>query len=493
MPSTLSPFLQGAYMPVYTERTAHRLPVTGRLPEELDGLFTQIGGNPVDPPRQRDLHGYSWFTQDGMVSGIRLRGGRAEWFRNRWVRSRRICRALGEARPPGPRRFPIDVVNTNVVCHGGMLLALVESGCVPARLSSTLDTLEYTDLHGGLPRGFTAHPKIDPVTGELFAFVYSPLRTTADYLVITPDGTTRKHERIPLGGRPMMHDIGLTEHHVVLFDLPVRFDFPAAARGRFPWKWDPRHHARIGLLPREGGAGSVRWFHIAPCFLFHTVNAVEEDGRVRVSAIRHDRMFGEGSADPFGNEGGMPWEWTIDPVTGQVTERQLDDHLQELPRINPQRIGRPFRHCYSIAGGEAGRLTYQPEMLLKHDFTRQRTEERTHADGCVPTEPVFVPRAHGDGDDDGWVLHLLLDPVRHESRLVVVDARDFTGPPVATVHLPIRVPFGFHSSWIPAADLEAVDAAALTAREEPAAQKPRPRGRRAVLRPRPAEGLRHTS
>jgi carotenoid cleavage dioxygenase len=451
-----SPYLRGVYTPAYTERTAHALPVKGRLPEELDGLFTQIGANPVAPPRRREKAGYSWFSQEGMVCGVRLRGGRAEWFRNRWIRSKQVCRALGEPRPAGPRRFFTDIVNTSVVCHGSMLLALVESGCLPARLTSTLDTVEYTDLRGALPHGFTSHPKLDPGTGELYAVVYSPLRSYADYVVITPEGVARKLERIPLGGRPMMHDIALTENHVVLFDLPVRFDPRAAVRGRFPWHWSERHDARIGILPREGSARNLRWFHVPRCFLFHTVNAFEQDGRIRIWALRYPRMFAGASEDPFEDGAGRPWEWSIDLATGEVAERQLDDRQQELPRTDPRRLGRPFRHYYSVGGGDLALREHRPDVLVKGDLALGLSEERRHRGGAVPTEPVFVPR--GPGEDDGWILHFLLDPVHQESELVVLDARDFAGPPVASVRLPMRVPFGFHSSWIAGAELAAVDA-----------------------------------
>jgi carotenoid cleavage dioxygenase len=457
-----SPFLRGVYTPAYTERTAHLLPVRGTLPEELDGLFTQIGGNPVAPPRRRGTADYSWFSQEGMVSGIRLRGGRAEWFRNRWIRSKGVCRALGEPRPSGPRRFFTDIVNTSVVCHGSMMLALVESGCLPARLTSTLETVEYTDLRGSLPHGFTAHPKLDPRSGELYAVVYSPLRTYADYVVITAGGAARKVERIPLGGRPMMHDIAITENHVVVFDLPVRFDPRAAVSGRFPWRWNERHDARIGILPKEGSARNLRWFHIPRCFVFHSVNAFERDGLIKVWALRYPRMFHGTSVDPFENGAGQPWEWSIDLATGAVAERQLGDRQQELPRTDPRRLGQPFRHYYSIGGGDLALRAREPDLLIKGDLERGLSEERRHPGGAVPTEPVFVPR--GPGEDDGWILHFLLDPLHHESELVVLDARDFTGPPVASVRLPMRVPFGFHSSWIPAADLDGVDAALVSRR-----------------------------
>jgi len=100
---TTSPFLLGAFAPVMREISAYVLPVAGTLPAELDGLFTQIGPNPIKPPKHTDVDRYQWFAQDGMVSGVRIRHGRAEWFRNRWVRSSRVTRALAVASEPSRR------------------------------------------------------------------------------------------------------------------------------------------------------------------------------------------------------------------------------------------------------------------------------------------------------------------------------------------------------------------------------------------------------
>lgn len=190
-----------------------------------------------------------------------------------------------------------------------------------------------------------------------------------------------------------------------------------------------------------------------------SVNAVEEDGRVRVYALRYATMFDGTSQDPFAYGAGRLWEWTVDMDSGRVAERQLDDRQQELPRVDPRRIGRPFRHYYGLSGADRGLATYEPESLLKYDLVEERTEERRLPGGSVPTEPVFVPRPGSGGtEDDGWILHFLIDPLQQKSDLVVLDARDIAGPPVATVRLPVRVPFGFHSNWIPGPDLEAVGA-----------------------------------
>lgn len=140
---TTSPFLLGAFVPVTAETTTDQLPVSGTVPDELGGLFTQIGPNPVRPPKHTDISRYQWFAQDGMISGVRIRDGQGQWFSNRWVHSSRVAKALGQFRTPGPRHFPIDTVHTNVISHGGRLLALVETGCSPVQIDADLSTVAY--------------------------------------------------------------------------------------------------------------------------------------------------------------------------------------------------------------------------------------------------------------------------------------------------------------------------------------------------------------
>lgn len=452
-----SPFLLGAFAPVYRETTAVTFPVTGHIPPDLNGLFTQIGPNPIRPPRHTDTDRYQWFAQDGMISGVRLQDGRAQWFRNRWVRSTRVTRALGEPRTPGRRHFPVGTVHTNVVSHAGLLLALVETGCTAVELTPELESVRYTDVNGTLPNGASAHPKFDSATGELHAVVYSPLRTFAQYRVLDNTGALLANRRVDLGGRPMLHDIALTSGHVILFDLPVRFQVGAAVAGRFPYRWDERHQSRIGVLPRHGD-GDVRWFPIEPCFLFHTVNATETNGHVTVKAVRYRRLFDSGAADPL-TQAGQLWQWTINLTTGEVIEEQLDDLLQELPRISPRNITAPSRFHYAITAGAERVSSHVPQSLLKYDHRTAQSQLRRAKPNTVPTEAVYVPdpgvdAGSDDTQDGGWVLHFSFDEERQASDLVVLDAQNFTGDPAAVIHLPVKVPFGFHSSWISDTDLD---------------------------------------
>src|SRR5690242_7710361 len=94
-------YLEGNFAPVREELT-----VTGHIPDYLDGRFLRNGPNPV---AEVDPAHYHWFTGDGMVHGVRLRDGRAEWYRNRWVRSAAVRNALGEPEPATPERMSAPI------------------------------------------------------------------------------------------------------------------------------------------------------------------------------------------------------------------------------------------------------------------------------------------------------------------------------------------------------------------------------------------------
>ena len=251
-----SPFLEGPYAPVAEEITAFDLPVTGSLPAELSGRYLRNGPNPLglDGPSPH------WFLGPGMVHGVRLRGGTAEWYRNRWVRSRQLAGALGEKWPGGPVHAGMDfAANTHVIAHAGRILATVEAGPLPYELSPELDTLGPCDFDGTLPGGWAAHTKLDRQTGDLHAVAYFWGWDHVQHVVVGTDGRVSSTTDVPVSDGPMMHDFALTETYVVLFDLPVTFSMAAAESGsQLPYAWNPSHQARVGLLPRRGGNRAVR-------------------------------------------------------------------------------------------------------------------------------------------------------------------------------------------------------------------------------------------
>jgi carotenoid cleavage dioxygenase len=422
MTTTIS-FLDGNFAPVSEEVTTGELPVSGRLPEELTGRLVRIGPNPKAAP---DPATYHWFTGDGMVHGVRLEGGRAAWYRNRWVGG-------GE------------VVNTHVIGVDNRTFALVEAGNSPVELTEELETIGRCDFGGTLDGSFTAHTHADPATGDLHGVTYHWSWDHIRHVVVGPDARVRREERIPVPDAPMVHDCAITERFVVLFDLPVTFDLEAAAGGALlPYRWNPDHPPRIGLLPLAGPATEVRWFEAPSCFVFHTLNAYDDGDTVVIDLVRHPRMFATLLNGPYE---GLPSleRWTLDLARGTLATATLDDAGQEFPRIDERLTGRAHRYGYATAFGEG--IEHGP--ALKHDLARGTREVHDHGPGRVGLEPVFVPRSDGTAEDDGWVLAYVYDRAEDRSDVVVLDAQDFAGEPVATIHLPARVPFGFHGSWLP--------------------------------------------
>ncbi|MET0146993.1 MAG: carotenoid oxygenase family protein [Ilumatobacteraceae bacterium] len=439
--------MTGANAPVTEEITAVDLEVVGELPDELDGRFLRNGPNPLGPVDPATHH---WFVGDAMVHGVRLRDGRAEWYRNRWVRSDSVADRLGEPHRPGVMYGGMDTANTNVIGLAGRTLAVVEAGARPFELSFDLDTIERCDFGGTLPHGYAAHPKRDPATGDLHAIAYHWALPHIEYVVVDATGRVRSVEAIEVDGGPMVHDCAITERYVVVMDLPVAFDIDDAMAGvRFPYAWDDARAARVGLVPLGGSGSDVRWFDIAPSYVFHPLNAWDDGERVIVDVVRYERVF---DAHRLGPDDSPPqlWRWTIDTATGQVREDQLSDRPLEFPRVDERRVGR--RHTVGWAtevrrdhgsNGFGGRL-------MRIDGA---TGDMTTIDlgpGRQSGEWVMVPRDVDAAEDDGWLMSFVYDPVVDRSSLVVLPAADPGAGPVASVTLPTRVPRGFHGNWVPA-------------------------------------------
>jgi carotenoid cleavage oxygenase len=450
MTTVTNPYLQGNFAPVHEELTATKLAVSGSIPEQLCGRYLRNGPNPVTAP---DPASYHWFTGDGMVHGVRLRDGGAEWYRNRWVRSSEVAEALGEAPKPGPVHGNGDFAdNTNVIGHAGRTFAIVEAGSLPYELTYELDTVGSCDFDGTLAGGYTAHPKRDPQSGELFAVSYFwGWGDEVEVSIIDTDARVRSSRRVTVGGPVSIHDCAITERALVLLDLPVVFDLQAATEGAlFPYRWQDGYHSRVGLLPRDGDSTEVVWHDVEPCYVFHVMNAYDEPGGsgVVLDVVRHPSMFRTNLLGP--NEGAATLErWHLDGRGGAVKEERLDDHAQEFPRVDERVVGRPHRYGYAVAGVTTDDMPGRESVLVCHDFERGTSVERSFGRGAGVGEAVFVPRSDDAAEDDGWLLTLAYSPDKDTSALYILNAGDPTGDPQAVVELPQRVPAGFHGNWVP--------------------------------------------
>lgn len=441
-----NPFLAGPFAPVPAETTATRLRVTGRLPPELNGVLVRIGPNPRHVANPAAYH---WFLGDGMVHGLRLADGLAHWYRSRFVGSDSVRRDQGLPPLPGPRRGMADVVNTNIIGHAGRLWALVEAGACPVALDGELNSLRHGLFTSGEARGFSAHPHLDPATGELHAVCYDGLdHRRLWYRVIDREGRLAREVAVPVQHGPMVHDCALTSSHVVLLDLPVTFSVKAALTGAaLPYAWNPRHTARVGLLPRHGAGRDVRWFGVEPCFVFHTANAFDlPDGGAVLDVVVHGRMFDRSRQGPEDQAVTLE-RWTLNARSGRVEREVLSRERQEFPRIDERRTGQPYRYAYTV-GIAVSRPA--PNALFRHDLQRGETQAHVYGPGQLSGEVVFVPRHAGAAEDEGWLLSYVHDLDGGPSRVVILNADDLGGPPQAVIELPVRVPLGFHGNWIPA-------------------------------------------
>jgi carotenoid cleavage dioxygenase-like enzyme len=447
---TTNPYLEGNFGPVLEEVTAVDLPVTGQIPEALTGRYLRNGPNPVSAPEPSTYH---WFTGDGMVHGIRLRGGRAEWYRNRWVRSAEVARALGEEPRPGAVHAGMDFApNTNVIGHAGRTFAIVEAGARPYELSNDLETIGPCDFGGTLEGGYTAHPKRDPLTGELYAVSYFfGWGNDVEVTILDTDARVRSRRRIAMGGPVSLHDCAITQRFIVLLDLPVTFSMDAAAAGAsFPYRWEEGYHSRVGLLPRDGDSTDVVWHDVEPCYVFHPMNAFDDLGGAGIvlDVVRHPSMFRTHQLGP--SEGTPTLErWHLDGHGGAVKEERLDDRGQEFPRVDEQRVGLHHRYGHAVAVGDPDDIPGTESVLLRHDFERGTSEARSFGRGASLGEAVFVPRGGAAGESDGWFLLLVHSAATDTSALHILNADDLAGEAQAVVQLPQRVPAGFHGNWVP--------------------------------------------
>lgn len=442
------PYLTGVHAPMKDEQTITDLKVTGTIPAELAGRYVRIGPNPINP----DPRGHHWFIGDGMVHGVRLQDGKALWYRNRYIRSMDLESKGGPKAAPGPRRGRRDLINTNVVQHNGKLLAMVEAGSFPAELDENLETVAYTDFGGSMTTPFSAHPHEDPLTGELHAIVYDGMtQNTVWHVVVSKDGKVVRQEPIPVQDGPSIHESAITKNYVLVFDLPVTFSMKALIGGQqFPYAWNPEHKARVGLLPRDGSADQIVWCDIDPCYIFHVANAYERpDGVVVCDCSVHETMFAGGPDGPNGKALGME-RWLINPTGGKVERVTLDPTPQEFHRPDERRFGQSYRYAWSLGlpGGDSAFLGDAP--IYRHDLETGERQAHDFGPGKVPGEFVFVPRSADAPEGDGWVMGYVIDAAQETSDLVILDASDMSLPAVAKIHIPHRIPPGFHGNWIPA-------------------------------------------
>jgi carotenoid cleavage dioxygenase len=449
-------FLSGLMAPVADERNDLDLEVIGRLPSGLKGMFVRNGPNPQFSPDGA----YHPFDGDGMIHALYLDGGKAR-YRNRWIESRGLLaeRKRGRACYGSVAEFRLpeqeildeagmmkNNANTNFVRHAGRYLALMEAA-PPTELSRELETRGEFDFGAKLEGPMTAHPKIDPRTGEMHFFGYGPFPPYLRYHVADASGELVRSVAIDLPASVMIHDFALTENYALFFDTPGIFDLSAMMEGKPGVRWEPERGSRIGVLPRRGAAEEIRWFEIDNCYVVHFWNAWDHDGVIEIHAPVFEEMPGGLQFEtPDQLQEALPWRWSLDLASGRVTNEQTDDRTGEFPRINDQYVSGRHRYQYNTLA-RSWAFEFDFHGVVKYDIESGSAEQYIYGDRAVSGEHVFAPDSAGQNEDDGWLMSVVNDPDTSRSELCVIDARDVSAGPVARVVVPRRVPLGFHANW----------------------------------------------
>ncbi|KAL2786704.1 carotenoid oxygenase [Aspergillus keveii] len=476
---------QGFMKPCRFEGEIRDLEVEGTIPDRIDGTFFRVMPDPQYIPF---IENDPWFNGDGSISAFQVRGGRVN-FKQRYVQTEKVVRErqankalLGKYRNKYTDAVEFKVrstANTNVLYFNGKLLACKEDSPPYMLDPSTLDTIGLCDFDGQLPSmTFTAHPKIDPVSGELVGFGYEAKGDgTPDvcYYSITPDGKFTETVWLVAPVVGMIHDFAVTENWVVFPIIPQTCDIERMKQGGERWQWDPNLPVYFGVLPRRGAQGSdVKWFRSPNAFPGHVYNAYEEAGNVHVDISISDKNVFFWWPDAEGNSpdpreiAAFLFRFTIDPTATDLDLPPAELLLQEnneFPRIDDRWSMKKHHHGFfnlmdmtagtnwpaimPVVGGG-----FPPYNSLGHlDLRTNKLDKYFPGPTHFAQEPAFVPRSETAEEGDGYLLALVNNYATMLSELHIVDTRNFTKPQ-AVVYLPVRLRPGLHGNWVDAKDME---------------------------------------
>jgi carotenoid cleavage dioxygenase-like enzyme len=443
--SSTSPALSGAFAPVFDERDDADLKVQGEIPPGLRGVFMRNGPNPQFQP---DEHYAYPFDGTGMIHAIYIENGRVR-YRNRWVMTNemRAERSAGHRIYNSSFSAPphADLANTNIIHHAGRYLAIFEAG-VPYEVDREINTVGLFDYGGKLPTVMSAHPKLDPHTGELLSLAYSARTGALVYLRADRAGQLDRIVPFQAPWPAMIHDVSITEHHLVAFIGPLVFD---RSRPGPPATWQPEKGTVVAVVPRDAKSDAdVIWAKGSPFFQFHTMNAFAEGNRIQVVVPWYDSFSFTHPSSRLELH-----RLVIDTKTRTLDDETLDDQPCEFSRINEAHLGRRARYGY--AGLRDPRPGEKPQMgafeaIARYDLTTGKKVVHHFPAGATVCEPVFVADPVGKGEEDGFIFTFVHHAGSDNGSFVILDARNLSAEPLSVVSLPRRVPAGLHGSWTPA-------------------------------------------
>ncbi len=460
------PNLAGGFAPIQMECEAPDLVIRGEVPRDLNGTFFRNGPNPQFAPRGR----YHWFGGDGMLHAFAVRDGHVS-YRNRWVRTLkwRLEHEAGTSLFSAFDRMASDervrtmqtdgLANTNVVWHAGKLLALEEAHAPFQVDPDTLESLGPWTFQDKLVGPMTAHPKIDPETGEMLFFGYNTagmMTPDMSFHVVDRNGRLTRSETFQAPYAAMVHDFMVTRDHVIFPIMPLTGSMERAMSGAPAYAWEPEMGTRIGIMPRSGTVADMRWFKGDPAYVFHPMNAHTRGDTVVCDVCEFEEapLFPKPDGTPGDPSKAVPrlTRWTFDLArnSSDYKVERLSDLACEFPRLDERRTGLDYRYGYFACDSEPESRVGGFNGIGRIDHHTGKLDIYDVGAGCATNEPIFVPRSDDATEGDGYLLANVYDDNRKASHLVILDAQNVADGPLATAYLDHRVPFGFHGNWQPA-------------------------------------------
>ena len=481
------PTSKGFFAPERTEADVYDCEVIGKVPTDMNGAFVRVGGDWFYPPMFKDD---APLNEDGYISMFRFKNGVVD-YKGRWVKTQRWKNdhaarrqlygyyrnpytddpSVRDTKRPNAR----TVSNTSPLIHGGKLFTLKEDGLPHQINPNTLETIGPYDFNGRWKsQTFTAHPKIDPVSGEMISYGYEATGLASDDLFIyTADkaGRITREVRCKVPYVSMIHDMAVTQKHIVIPFCGYVTSEERLKAGKVHWGWDPTKPSYIGIIPRDGEAKDMRWFKGPQRCMMHTFNAHTVGNKVILEA-----PFWDGNFFPFfPNVDGSRW----DPSKAKAYVRRLtfdlnskDDAWQEeilfqtpvvdLGKVDPRVVTLPTQYGFTgfadpnrpfdtkRGGNLAGRVT---NSYGRFNFQTGKLDSYFAGDTHSLEECSFVPRAGSTKEGDGYLIGVAANYAEMRCELIIADAQNLAAGDIARVILPFRSTAQVHGVWADAHEL----------------------------------------
>ena len=467
--SDTNPFLNFPYGSIQMECDASDLIVEGEVPADLCGSLYRAGPNQRFSPRGD----YHLFMGDGMVHAFHIKDGKVD-YNNRWVRTAKWKHEdrAGETLINPMNPFDCDpqysdfvftdkdgTANTATVWHGGRLLVM-EEGHPPYEIDPrTLESIGSWNFRGKLNTAMTAHPKIDPDTGEMVFFAYmasGPFSSDVMLHKVNKEGILTDSIQIPTPYSAMVHDFVITENYIIIPVMPITGSLERAMEGGPPFAWEPDKGVHLGIIPRDSSSSEdVRWIEMDMCFTFHFMNGFDKGGVITVDCCQFEQapLFPTPSGESTEKSQPHLTRWTIDmnKDDARASFERIDEFESEFPQCDPRHASKAYRHGWyaSTDGTNVSELDEDLRFynVLGHIDHEVGAQDRFNCGKAMTSEAIFVPASGSAQEGEGYLLAVVTSFETRTSSLYIFNALKLAEGPLAKVHLSHRIPAGFHGSW----------------------------------------------